>query len=143
MSAGDGAAVGRVGGHRAVRVDLGEDGFELFGRVGADLDAREAGVVLPLAELELLDVVPAAARQDRVEHLRQQQRIDDVARHLDVFDKGGLAGRSAGIGRLLVSGCPSFYRPARRRAVTRSINRPLGAWVESEGRRRRRTGRRR
>ena len=49
-------------------------------RVGAHLDAGVAGVVLPLAELQRLDVVPAAARQDLVEHLRQQQRIDDVAR---------------------------------------------------------------
>ena len=96
MSAGDGAAVGGVGGHGAVVVDLVEDGFELLGRVGADLDAGEAGVVLLLAELDVLDVVPAAARQDLVEHLGQQQRIDDVAGHLDVFDKGGLHGPVGG-----------------------------------------------
>ena len=40
---------------------------------------REAGIVLTLAELERLDVVRPATREDGVEHLWQEKRIDDVA----------------------------------------------------------------
>ena len=74
--------------HGAVIVDGVEDVVELLGRGGADLDAGVARIGLALAELDLLDGVGAAARQDLVEHLGQEQRIDDVALQLDFLDVG-------------------------------------------------------
>jgi hypothetical protein len=79
-------AIGGVGRNRAVRVDLVQDAFELLRGVGPHLDAREAGTVLALAEPQRLDVVAPAARKNGVEHFGEQQRVDNVPGHLDVFD---------------------------------------------------------
>ena len=86
---GDGA-VGGLGGDGPVRVDLGEDALEDLGGVGPDLDADVRRVVLPLADAELLDLVAGPAGEDGVEDLGQQQRVDDVAVQLDLFDELGL-----------------------------------------------------
>ena len=59
--------------------------------VGADLDAGMTGIVLPLADANVLDDVGAAVREDLVEHLGQQQRIDDVPLDLDFLDESLLA----------------------------------------------------
>ena len=44
--------------------------------------------VLPLADLDFLQFVRAAVREDLVEHLGQEQGIDDVALKLDFLDGG-------------------------------------------------------
>ena len=79
-----------------MRVDLGEDAVEGGGGVGLDLEADVGRVVLPLADAKVLDLVDGPAGEDGVEHLGQQQRVDDVAGHLDVFDVGAGHGASGG-----------------------------------------------
>ena len=73
--------------HRAMIVDRVEDFLQALRGGGADLDAREAGVALPLTDLDLLDRVRAAARQDLVQDLGQEQRVDDVALQFDELDE--------------------------------------------------------
>src|SRR5207245_1649475 len=59
-----------------------------------NLDAGVAGVFLALADADVLDMVGAAAREDLVEDLGQEERIDDVAVDLDFLDEaGGRQGR--------------------------------------------------
>src|SRR5205823_2106359 len=95
---GGGGAVGRVDRDGPVRVDLGQDALQHLGGVGPDLDADVGRVVLSLADPELLDLVGGPAGQDGVEHLGQEQRVDDVTAHLDVFDVPGGHGGSPGWG---------------------------------------------
>ena len=73
-------------------------------RVGADLDAGVAGVVLPLADADVLDDVGAAAGEDLVQHLGQEQRVDDVPVDLDFLDESLLARCALGHDRLHCSG---------------------------------------
>ncbi len=74
--------------HRPVIVDDVEQFFEPARRTRRPnlYPAPMARVRLPLADLDVLDDVIAAVRQDGIEHLRQQQRIDDVAVQFDFFD---------------------------------------------------------
>ncbi len=70
-----------------VVVDLAEDLLQHFGGRRAHFDPGEAGIGLALADADVLEDVGAAARQDLVEHLGQEQRVDDVALNLDLFDE--------------------------------------------------------
>ena len=72
-----------------VVVDLAEDLLQHFGGRRPHLDAGEAGIGLALADADVLEDVRPAVRQDLVQHLGQEQRIDDVALDLDLFDEPG------------------------------------------------------
>src|SRR5262249_48787213 len=56
------------------------------------LDPRVARVVLPLADPDVVENVRATVREDLVQHLGQDQRVDDVAVDLDLFDERGSRG---------------------------------------------------
>ena len=73
-----GDAVGHVDRDRAVIVDDAENFVKaLFGRC-MHFDLGVARVGAALADFDVLDDVGAAVREDHVQHLWQQQRIDDV-----------------------------------------------------------------
>ena len=50
-------------------------------------------VGLALADANVLEDVGGTAGEDLIEHLGQEQRVDDVARHLHFFDEGRLSSR--------------------------------------------------
>src|SRR5262249_43524091 len=89
---GDGDAVAGADRHGAVVVDGVEDLAQGVGRGGAHLKLGVAVVGLPLADVDVLDDVGAAVRQDLVEDLGQEERVDDVAVQLDFLDEAA-AGR--------------------------------------------------
>ena len=60
-----------------------EQFIEHFATRGTDLHARIALVGALLANPDLVDLKIAAAGQDRIQHLGQDERIDDVATQLD------------------------------------------------------------
>ena len=55
--------------------------------VGADLEPGPAGVGVGAADVDIDDVVVGAARQDHVEDLGQEQRVDDVTLDLDQLSR--------------------------------------------------------
>ena len=57
----------------------------------ADFDHGIARIVAGLADRDLRDAKRAAAGRDRVEHLGQDQAVDDVAGDFDLFDDGNRA----------------------------------------------------
>jgi hypothetical protein len=71
-------AVGHVGRDGAVVVDGVEDLVQPLRRVGPHLDPGEAAISLAAADADVLDDVVAAVGEDLVEHLGQDERIDDV-----------------------------------------------------------------
>ena len=114
---------------------------ELFRAIGPHLDPREARIVLLLAQLERIDVILPATREDDVEHFRQEKRIDNVSGHLDVFDMCGYWRGSVGRHRTSpVAGTSLFYRPT---LTSFWLNTRRDAWGESEAKRSPRTARRR
>ena len=74
------------GRHGPVVGYLGQDLIEFRSVVGADFDQGMAPIAGRLADLDLLDTKRAAVMGDAVEHLRQNQAVDDVAGKLDVLD---------------------------------------------------------
>jgi hypothetical protein len=81
-----------MSGHGPVRVNLGQDAVQLCGRLGGNLNAGMTGVVLLFAKLKMLDMVSAAAAENGIEHLGQQQTVDNVPGHFDMFDDFGFDG---------------------------------------------------
>jgi hypothetical protein len=53
------------------------------------LEPGDTGVRAALADADVLDDVGAAAGQNLIEHLGQQERVDDVTLQLDFFDDVG------------------------------------------------------
>ena len=95
---GHGDAVLLRDGDGPVVVDAVEHFPQDGGTGSVDLDAGIAGVGLALADADILDLVSRSMRQDLVEHLGQQQGIDDVALQLDLLDMRARSLR-AGAGR--------------------------------------------
>ena len=86
MSAGTDHAVACTSGDGPMIVDGVENVLRGSARSPARTSMRAiAGIGLPLADADVLDDVGAAVRQDFVEDLGQEQRIDDVALQLDGF----------------------------------------------------------
>ena len=88
--------VGRLGDAIAGRhlrgpviVDRIQDLLQVIRVARPNLDTHVTGVLLALADLDFLQRVVAAVRQDFVEHLGQQQRVDDVPLQFDFFDELG------------------------------------------------------
>ena len=102
-------AIRRLDGDGAVVVDGVEDFAEFLGRRSADFDASVAGVVLALTDANVLDGEGAAAREDFVENLGQQQRVDDVPADFDFLNEGGGGRMSRRHGT--VSGEGAIIRP--------------------------------
>ena len=69
-------------GCRCIRSSLG----------GRTSTTRVAGIVPRLADRDVLDAKRAAAGRDRVEHLRQNEAVDDMAGDFDLFDDGIFGG---------------------------------------------------
>ena len=112
----DGHAVG------AVHLQLGQKGGEDLLVVGDDLDAGPARVGVGLADLHVDDAVVGAGRDDHVEHLGQDQRVDDVALDLD-----DLAGHQPTLGALgvTVSGSSSETGSSSAPTVGSSFSSPF------------------
>src|SRR6185437_15088268 len=88
---GHGLTIANGDGRGPVIMDGVEDFAEFFAAVGADFDARMAGVGLPLADTNVLDDVGTAVHEDFIEYLGQQQRIDNVPLDFDFLDESLLA----------------------------------------------------
>src|SRR5262249_33295243 len=88
----DDRAIAGGRGDRAMVVNVVEDFLEQAAVWRANFETGETRIVLALADPEILDDVRAAPRQDFIQHFGQQQRIDDVALQLDLFDEIPLAG---------------------------------------------------
>ncbi len=86
---GNGDAIVGGGGRGTVVVDGGEDVAQDGGAGRVDLDAGPAGIAGPPADVDVLERVGAAACQNLVEHLGQQQRVDDVTFQVHFFNKAG------------------------------------------------------
>ncbi len=101
--------------------------LDLVGR-GHPEDGQRMVVLLP-AHLEAEDAVLATALEDVVEHLRQQERIDDVSFELDVLVgahrslvlRAGLAIDASGSIR-----CRDRRRSTSMVLVTREVGRAVG-----------------
>ena len=102
--------------HRAVVGDLGQNSLHQLRRGGADFDHRVARIVAGLADRDLGDAKLAAAGRDRVQHLGQDEAVDDMAGDFDLFDTigdivaGSLAnciarGRRGLVGSRMHDGC--------------------------------------
>ena len=74
------------GGHGAVVADLGKNRGQLLGGVGLHLDQGKAGVVPRLADRDLLHPEVAPRRRDQIEHLGQDQTVDDMPGDLHILD---------------------------------------------------------
>ena len=83
------AAILPHGGHGPMVADLLKNLRQPFGRVGLHFHQGEAGIGARLPNRDLLDAKRPAQARDHIEHLGQDQAIDDVALDLDVFNKGG------------------------------------------------------
>ena len=62
-----------------------QDALQVFRVVGGDAKEGRGMVVLVAAHAEPQNAVLTAALEDVVEHLGEQQGVDDVALELDVF----------------------------------------------------------
>ena len=75
-------------GDGSVANDARQDFLEQFLRIGLDREPGKAGILPTLTDLDLQDFVPASQGGDFVEHLGENQAVDDVAGNLHVFDEG-------------------------------------------------------
>jgi hypothetical protein len=88
----DQSGVASVDGNGAVIGNLRDDRLQGAVAGGANLDAGKAGVGAVVPDDDVLDLELAARGRDAVEHLGQDQAVDDVAANLDVFDGGPVVG---------------------------------------------------
>ena len=95
----------------AVPSDRGEQPLEVLGRAADHSQLGVARIVATLPDADLADLELSAQAHDLIEHLGQNQAVDDVPDNLHVFDKRGLA-RNDG---------SSVVRQEGRRSVHRSI----------------------
>ena len=72
-------AINRVFDHGPMRLDGVQDGREPWRRIGMHGDPGRGGVLSRGADVHLVDGEGAASLQNCVEHLRQDQGIDDMA----------------------------------------------------------------
>ena len=70
---------------RAVLPQSQDEIVERFVRIGGDFDPRKALIDAILPDFDLVDLEIAAMRQDFVEHLRQDQRIDNMSPQFNGF----------------------------------------------------------
>jgi hypothetical protein len=69
--------------HRAMFTHFAQDFVELFRGVGRNQQSAVARILSPMPDRELLNLEAPAARNDFVEHFRQQQTVDDVPFEFD------------------------------------------------------------
>jgi hypothetical protein len=115
--------------NRAVPGDGGQHAVEFFARRRTDRQPRDARIDPAASDFEVLDAERPAQIHDLVEHLRQQEAVDDVARQFHFLDDRTVErvcfgdGVRTGIGH---DQPPSGFPPAdRTRPATNRGNPPV------------------